>query len=168
MITAMMDGTLPIKLPMTVAVPAMPITIASVCSAYTTLATVTTDGIGSTLPCWSTAAIASPYRRASDEAGIHRLAIVQIQPALHDAVNRPNRDHRENEPADQDHRGDHAGDPADQSEPKRSDLPVEMRLQPSVARRVDLDVIDDDARNPGDPDDKADRLQNVHEQCEVA
>src|SRR5207245_10247039 len=60
----------------------------------------------------------------------HRPVLGEIEPALDDAVDDPDRVGRENEPADDQDKQDRTEHCPQQPEPERADLPAEVRFEP--------------------------------------
>src|SRR5687768_1599734 len=52
--------------------------------------------------------------------------------------------------------------PTTPAKPEGADLPAEVRLEPGAVGVVPLHVVHHDRHDPGDADEKPDRLQRVH------
>src|SRR6185369_11778319 len=74
------------------------------------------------------------------------FVVVQVEPALDDPVDDPDRVRGEDEPAD------HG---PEQPPPEGADLPAEVRLEPGAFRLVALHVVDHDGHDPGDSHEEA-------------
>src|SRR5882762_7622193 len=97
----------------------------------------------------------------------HRPVLREIEPALDDAVDNPDRVGRENEPADDQDKQDRTGHCPQQPEPERADLPAEVRFEPLAGDVLTLHVVDDHRDDPDDGRQEESRgLQRVDQHGE--
>src|SRR5512139_2190738 len=96
-------------------------------------------------------------------SGVHRLVVVEAQPALDDAVDHPHGVGEEHGPADEDDHQDDAHHRPQQPEPEGPDLPAEMAFQEGPGDVVLLDVVHHDRDDRGDADQNRGCVERVDE-----
>src|SRR5690606_6116959 len=84
---------------------------------------------------------------AAFQRRVHRPPVVQVEPALHDAVDKPDAHGNAEKPSDDDDQEDAADDIPEQGKPEGPDLPAEVRLQQGACDLLPLDVVDDDSHH---------------------
>src|ERR1700675_223321 len=80
-----------------------------------------------------------------------RLVLVQEQPALYNAIKRPDADHEQNGETDKHPDQRYADHMAEQREPEGADLPSKMRFVGRSGYVIAFQVIDDDRNQHSQP-----------------
>src|SRR3990167_5545269 len=91
----------------------------------------------------------------------HGFAVVQVEPALDDAIDDPAEIGKQDGPADQDDEGGCANNGPQQPEPEGAYLPAEMAFQPGARDLFLFKVVDDDAGDRRDAGEVGKRIQDI-------